>query len=114
MSDEKNILEEVEEELEIEEVVEQAAESAKVGFLKRMKEKLTPKARDPLYLESNRKGLLDAFQEKLVSRKLLVFLTATGLLIGAGLDPDTWGMIAMFYIGGQSAIDAVQVWRHGK
>jgi hypothetical protein len=45
---------------------------------------------------------------------VLVFLTATGLLIGAGLDPDTWGMIAMFYIGGQSAIDAVQVWRHGK
>tara|TARA_R110002124_G_scaffold140298_3_gene304700 strand:+ start:6812 stop:7093 length:282 start_codon:yes stop_codon:yes gene_type:complete len=67
-----------------------------------------------LYADSEKKGALDAFQEKLVSRKLLVFLTATGLLIGAGLDPDTWGMIAMFYIGGQSAIDAVQVWRHGK
>ena len=67
-----------------------------------------------LYLNSKTKGALDALQEKVVSRKLLVFLTATGLLIGAGLDPDTWGMIAMFYIGGQSAIDAVQVWRHGK
>jgi hypothetical protein len=60
------------------------------------------------------RGVLDIVQEKIVSRKLLVFLTATGLLIGAGLDPDTWGMIAMFYVGGQSAIDAVQVWKHGK
>ena len=66
-----------------------------------------------LYLRDARKGVLDAIQEKIVSRKLLVFLTATGLLMYAGLDPDTWGMIAMFYIGGQSAIDAVKAWRHG-
>ena len=66
-----------------------------------------------LYLNSARKGMLDAIQEKIISRKLLVFLTATGLLMYAGLDPDTWGMIAMFYIGGQSAIDAVKAWRHG-
>jgi len=112
MSEEKSIIEEVEEAIEV--TAEEAAEDVKVGFLKRVKEKITPKKSDPLYLDSKSKGLLDAFQEKLISRKLLVFLTATGLLIGAGLDPDTWGMIAMFYIGGQSAIDAVQVWRHGK
>ena len=64
-----------------------------------------------LYLNSKTKGALDALQEKVVSRKLLVFLTATGLLIGAGLDPDTWGMIAMTYIGGQTAIDFAKVWR---
>lgn len=80
----------------------------------KVEEGLTEKVKKSLYLESKTKGALDAVQERLVSRKLLVFLTATGLLIGAGLDPDTWGMIAMFYIGGQSAIDAVQVWRHGK
>ena len=66
-----------------------------------------------LYLRDASKGVLDAIQEKIISRKLLVFLTATGLLLYAGLDPDTWGMIAMFYIGGQSAIDAVKAWRHG-
>ncbi len=59
------------------------------------------------------KGLIDIIQEKLISRKLLVFLTATGLLASAGLDSDTWGMIAIVYVGGQSAIDAVKVWRHG-
>ena len=55
--------------------------------------------------------LVDALQEKVVSRKLLVFLTATGLLVWAGLDADTWGMIAMCYIGGQSAIDFAKTWK---
>ena len=57
--------------------------------------------------------LLDKLLGKLVSRKLTVFLTATGLLVWSGLDPETWGMIAMFYIGGQSIIDAAKAWRHG-
>ena len=108
MSENKNIVEEakvVAEEF-FEENSENAKEVVKEGVFKRLKKSL--------YSESKTKGALDAFQEKLVSRKLLVFLTATGLLIGAGLDPDTWGMIAMCYVGGQSAIDAVQTWRHGK
>ena len=63
------------------------------------------------YLESKTKGVLDGIQEKVVSRKLLVFGTATALLIYAGLDADTWGMIAMMYIGGQSAIDFAKIWK---
>jgi hypothetical protein len=66
-----------------------------------------------LYLRNRSKGMLDAIQEKVVSRKLLVFFTATGLLAWAGLDSDTWGMIAVVYIGGQSIIDAAKAWRHG-
>lgn len=108
MSEDKSITEEAEELLSdaVEEHKETAVKVVKEGMLTRLKKSL--------YTENKSKGALDAFQEKLVSRKLLVFLTATGLLIGAGLDPDTWGMIAMCYIGGQSAIDAVQTWRHGK
>ena len=94
--------------------LDQAVEVVVENVKEKVEDGLTEKVKKELYLESKSKGALDALQEKLVSRKLLVFLTATGLLIGAGLDPDTWGMIAMFYIGGQSAIDAVQVWRHGK
>ena len=45
------------------------------------------------------------------SRKLLVFLCATGLLIWSSLDPDTWAMIAAMYIGGQSVIDIAKVWK---
>ena len=73
--------------------------------------KMSDEARDRLYLNSKTKGALDAVQEKLVSRKLLVFLTATSLFVWSGLDPDTWGMIAMCYIGGQAAIDFAKVWK---
>jgi hypothetical protein len=58
------------------------------------------------------KAFLDRVQEKIVSRKLIVFITAT-VLMWYGLDPETWGMVAMMYIGGQSAIDMVKVWKWG-
>ncbi len=55
-------------------------------------------------------GVIDRIQEKVVSRKLLVFGVAT-LLMWYGLDSETWGMIAMTYIGGQTAIDFAKVWK---
>ena len=58
-------------------------------------------------------GALDVVLSKVVSRKLLVFGVATGLFAWFGLDPDTWGLIAMIYVGGQSVIDTVKVWKHG-
>tara|TARA_A100001015_G_C14368014_1_gene473063 strand:- start:125 stop:427 length:303 start_codon:yes stop_codon:yes gene_type:complete len=64
-----------------------------------------------LYLNSDKKGALDAIQEKVISRKLLVFAVATALLYTVGLDAETWGMIAMTYIGGQTAIDFAKVWK---
>ena len=48
-------------------------------------------------------GLLDKVLQKLVSRKLLTFLTATGLMLWSDLASETWGMIAMVYIGTQGA-----------
>ena len=66
-----------------------------------------------LYLNDKDKGVLDAVQEKMISRKLLVFLTATGLMYWSDLDPETWGMIAVMYITGQSVIDAVKAWKWG-
>lgn len=64
-----------------------------------------------LYLQSKSKGVLDAIQERVISRKLLVFAAATSLFMWFGLDTDTWGMIAMCYIGGQSAIDFAKTWK---
>ena len=69
--------------------------------------------KEQLYLKNKDKGMLDSLQEKVVSRKLLVFLTATALMLWAGLEADIWGMIAMCYIGGQSAIDFAKSWKHG-
>jgi len=66
-----------------------------------------------LHLDNPKKGIFDAVQEKVISRKLLVFICATALLASAQLDPETWGMIAMMYIGGQTAVDFAKMWRHG-
>ena len=61
----------------------------------------------------NKVGIMDVVLSKAISRKLFVFLVATGLLVWSNLDPDTWGLIAMIYVGGQSVIDMVKVWRGG-
>jgi hypothetical protein len=61
-----------------------------------------------------RTGYIDRILGKVISRKFTVFLTATGLMLWADLTSDTWGMIAIVYIGGQSVIDAALSWKHGK
>ena len=75
---------------------------------------LAEKAKEKVKELADGKGsIIDRVLGKVVSRKLLVFATATVLLAQYGLDPDTWGMIAIVYIGGQSVIDAAKTWRHG-
>ena len=59
------------------------------------------------------KGYLDKVVERCISRKFLVFLTATGLLAWSDLSSDTWGMVAIVYIGSQAVVDAMKTWRHG-
>jgi len=59
-------------------------------------------------------SIIDKILEKAISRKLLVFATATGLMAYNLLDPETWGMIAIVYVGGQSVIDTVKVYKHGE
>jgi hypothetical protein len=77
------------------------------------KQEMMKTVEQQLYLDNKSKGIMDALQEKIVSRKLLVFVTATALMACAQLDPDTWGMIAMCYIGGQTAVDFAKAWKHG-
>ena len=79
--------------------------------VQKIPEEKVDKLKKDLYLNSKSKGILDGLQEKIISRKLLVFATATALLVYSGLDADTWGMIAMMYIGGQSAIDFAKIWK---
>ena len=67
-----------------------------------------------LSYDPERLGFLDRVTNKIISRKFLVFITATALMCCASLESDTWGMIAIVYIGGQSVIDAAMSWKHGK
>ena len=60
------------------------------------------------------KGALDRIVEKAISRKFLVFCTATSLMLWSDLTSDTWGMIAIVYIGSQGVIDAALSWKHGR
>ena len=60
-----------------------------------------------------RKGIFDRILEKAGSRKLFTFLTATGLMLWSNLDSETWGMIAIVYIAGQSVVDVMKAYRFG-
>ena len=51
--------------------------------------------------------LLDKGLQKLVSRKLLAWGTATALLLFADLTSGDWVIITTVYIGGQTVVDAV-------
>lgn len=53
------------------------------------------------------KGALDKVLEKAVSRKLLVWATATSLMLAGTLESGDWLTISALYIGGQSVIDAI-------
>lgn len=52
-------------------------------------------------------GVIDLVLEKLVSRKLLVWATATGLMFTSHIDSGDWLILSALYIGGQSVIDAI-------
>ena len=62
------------------------------------KESMIEEIKSELYLDRKDKGVMDALQEKVVSRKLLVFLTATALMWWSDLDPETWGTHASCHL----------------
>ena len=52
-------------------------------------------------------GKLDRLVEKLISRKFMVWLAATGLLAFYDLTSGDWVMISAIYIGGEAVIDGI-------
>ena len=59
---------------------------------------------------------LDKLLTKLVSRKLMVWLTATGLMLPETLPLQSgdWVAISLAYIGIQGLADIAREWKHGK
>lgn len=53
------------------------------------------------------KGAIDRVLEKAVSRKLLVWATATALMFTSNIESGDWLILSALYIGGQSVIDAI-------
>ena len=59
-------------------------------------------------------GMLDTFQQKVVSRKLMVWLTASWLMFNANLESADWVAISLADIGIQGLADIAAAYRHGK
>ena len=59
---------------------------------------------------------LDQTLNKLVSRKLMVWLTATGLMLTETLPLQSgdWVAISLAYIGIQGLADIATQWKHGR
>ena len=59
---------------------------------------------------------VDSFLSKLISRKLMVWLTATGLMLTdtLPLQSGDWVAISLAYIGIQGLADIAREWKHGK
>jgi hypothetical protein len=53
---------------------------------------------------------LDTLINKWISRKLFVFLIASGLLMFADLDSSDWTLIAITYLSSQTILDSVTVY----
>tara|TARA_R110002074_G_scaffold152893_7_gene307395 strand:- start:1630 stop:1830 length:201 start_codon:yes stop_codon:yes gene_type:complete len=49
----------------------------------------------------------DTWLAKLTSRKLMVWLTATGLTFTGHVTSEDWVLISAIYIGGQTIIDGL-------
>ena len=58
--------------------------------------------------------VLDKFLTKIVSRKLMVWMTACGMLMYSDLSSSDWVAISLAYIGSQGMIDIAKAWRHGE
>tara|TARA_B100000287_G_scaffold218566_1_gene206111 strand:- start:1067 stop:1270 length:204 start_codon:yes stop_codon:yes gene_type:complete len=58
-------------------------------------------------IKEKQKAVVDAWVEKVTSRKLLVWTTATVLMGLALIESGDWVMISALYIGGQSVVDAI-------
>lgn len=62
------------------------------------------------------KHALDLVLSKIVSRKLMVWLTATALMLteAVPLQSEDWVAISLAYIGIEGLADIATRWRHGK
>jgi len=60
------------------------------------------------------KAFADRHLEKFMSRKLLVWLTTTGLLFAEKLDGEQFVAISLVYIGLQGMADIAATWKSGQ
>jgi len=61
------------------------------------------------------KQAVDKLLNKLISRKLMVWATATLLMLtNSGLNSSDWVAVSLAYISLQGLADIANSWKHGK
>ena len=65
------------------------------------------KRRSEVTMVAAAKAKIDTLVEKMISRKFMVWLTATGLMVFSNLESSDWVIISGIYIGGQTVIDGI-------
>ena len=67
------------------------------------------------FWKSDKKGWSDRILGRVISRKLMVWVTATCLMLfGDSLASEDWVAISLAYIGLEGLADIATRWRHGK
>ena len=64
--------------------------------------------------EKTMRELADKLLDKLISIKLMVWMTATGLLAYSDLTSSDWVAISLVYIGSEGLADIASRWKHGR
>jgi hypothetical protein len=76
-----------------------------------MDNQATPLTEEELTFRKRVPGIVDKCLEKIASRKLVVWTTATVLASFAHIRPEDWVTISLVYIGSQGAIDLAVAWK---
>jgi hypothetical protein len=60
------------------------------------------------------KAFADKYLERFMSRKLLVWISTTALLLTEYVNSEQWVAIALAYIGSQGVADIAVAWKTGQ
>jgi hypothetical protein len=60
------------------------------------------------------KAFADKHLERFMSRKLLVWLSTTSLLLAEYVNSEQWVAISLAYIGSQGLADIATAWKSGQ
>ena len=67
--------------------------------------------KDEMREDANDRGLFDIITEKLISRKLLVWIVSSSFLAFGKITPDEWAAISLGYIGIEGIADIATKWK---
>jgi hypothetical protein len=81
-----------------------------VGVIDDIKEEVKEEMKE----RNNDKGVLDIITEKAISRKFLVWVVSSALLVFGKIDPDNWVAITLGYVGIEGFADLAIKWKGSK